>query len=99
MVEILDLKKWPMYVKLSLFLDVMLCYASTRSNLNILSIGIIASYNFKLDVPSGVPTNGYYVESKNLKTQDYLNRICEWTSANKMELNKTKSHAMIFNFT
>ena len=38
------------------------------------------------------------IAAKNLKTQDYLNRICEWTSANKMELNKKKSHAMIFNF-
>ena len=66
--------------------------------INILSIGI-ASYNFKLHVPSDVPANGYYVESKNLKTQDYLNKICEWTSANKMELNKKKSQAMLFNFT
>ena len=85
-----------MYVKLSLFLDVMLCYASTRSNLNILSIGNIASYNFKLHVPSDVPANEYYVGSKNLKTQDYLNRICEWTSANKMQLNKKKIQAMFF---
>ena len=66
--------------------------------INILLIGT-ASHNFKLHVSSDVPANGYYVESKNLKTQDYLNKICEWTSANKMELNKKKSQAMLFNFT
>ena len=66
--------------------------------INILSIGI-ASYNFKMHVPSDVPANGLYIPNQNLKTQEYLNNICKWTSENKMLLNKKKSQAMIFNFT
>ena len=65
---------------------------------NIFSIGI-ASYNFKSHVASDIPENGYFIPSGNLNTQDYLNRICAWTKENKMELNKKKSQAMIFNFT
>ena len=65
---------------------------------NILSIGL-ASGNFKMNVASDIPQNGYIIPNENLKTQDYLNRICEWTSANKMKLNKKKSKAMIFNFS
>ena len=65
---------------------------------NLMSIGI-ASYNFKMHVATDIPTNGYIIPSGNLKTQDYLDKICKWTSNNKMELNRTKSKAMIFNFT
>ena len=60
--------------------------------INILSIGI-ASYNFKMHVASDIPTNGYYIHNKDTKTQDFLNKICEWTTENKMELNKKKSKA------
>ena len=66
--------------------------------INILSIGI-SSYNFKLHVASDIPTNGYYISNTNLKTQDYLNQIGDWTSNNQMALNKKKSKVMVFNFT
>ena len=66
--------------------------------INIMSIGI-SSYNFKTHVASDIPENGYFIPNINLKTQDYLNRICNWTTNNKMELNKKKSQAMLFNFT
>ena len=45
---------------------------------NLLSIGI-SSYNFKMHVASDVPKNGYFIPNNNLKTQDYLSKICEWT--------------------
>jgi hypothetical protein len=66
--------------------------------INLMSIGI-ASYQFKMHVASDIPTNGYFIPNKNLKTQEYLNSICNWTTTNKMELNRKKSKAMIFNFT
>ena len=66
--------------------------------INILSIGI-ASYDFKMHVASDIPANGYIIPNSNLKTQDYLNKICTWTTMNKMQLNRKKSNAMIFNFT
>ena len=66
--------------------------------INILSIGI-SSYNFKMHVASDIPVNGYFTSNSNLKTQEYLNKVCKWTSDNMMELNKKKSQAMLFNFT
>ena len=52
-----------------------------------------------MHVASDIPTNGYFIQNTNLETQDNLNKICEWTSANKMKINKKKSNGMIFNFT
>ena len=66
--------------------------------LNILSIGI-ASYNFKMHVASDIPTNGYYLPNNNTDSQNILNKICEWTTKNKMQLNTNKSKVMLFNFT
>ena len=71
---------------------------SVLDKINILSIGI-SSYNFKDHVASDIPVNGYYIPSKNLKSQDYLNKISDWTSKNKMVLNQKKSNVMVFNFT
>ena len=66
--------------------------------MNLLSIGL-ASYNFRLHVASDIPTNGFFIDPTNMLTQDYLNRISDWTKANKMMLNKEKSKTMVFNFT
>ena len=66
--------------------------------INLLSIGL-SSYNFHGHVASDIPTNGYFIANENLKTQEYLKKISEWTSENKMALNKKKCQAMIFNFT
>jgi hypothetical protein len=63
---------------------------------NLLSIGL-ASYNFRLHVASDIPTNGFFIDPTNMLT--YLNRISDWTKANKMMLNKEKSKTMVFNFT
>ena len=66
--------------------------------INLMSIGI-ASHNFKMHVVSDIPSNGYTIPGQNLKTQEYLDKICSWTEDNMMHLNKKKSKAMIFNFT
>ena len=65
---------------------------------NLLSIGL-ASYNFKLHVASDIPTNGLFIDPRNMLTQEYLDKITDWTKANKMMLNKEKSKTMVFNFT
>ena len=65
--------------------------------INLLSIGL-ASYNFKSHVPSNVPTNGFVIPNQNLNTQQQITQISEWTKINKMQLNRKKSNAMIFNF-
>ena len=57
--------------------------------INLMSIGI-ASFQFKMHVASDIPTNGYFISNKNLKTQEYLNSICNWTTTNKMELNRKR---------
>ena len=62
--------------------------------INLMSIGI-ASHNFG----TNISTNGYIIPGQNLKTQEYLDKICSWTEDNMMQLNKKKSKAMIFNFT
>ena len=40
----------------------------------------------------------YVIPNENMKTQQYMTSISEWTKANKMLLNKKKCNAMIFNF-
>ena len=43
-------------------------------------------------------TNGY-ISSDNLKTQDTVDKISQWTTSKKMKLNIKKSSLMCFNFT
>ena len=66
--------------------------------INLLSIGL-SSCNWKVNVASDIPTDGYIIPAENLKTQQYMNKISEWTSKNKMMLNTKKTCAIIFNFT
>ena len=65
--------------------------------INLISIGL-ASHNFKSHVPSNIHENGFVIPNQNMKTQQYINSISEWTKENKMLLNKKKCNAMIFNF-
>ena len=65
---------------------------------NLISIGLSA-YNFRNHVASDVPLSGLYIESRNLKTQEHVEKICQWTKQNNMMLNTEKSKAMVFNFT
>ena len=43
--------------------------------------------------------HGQIVENTQLKSQNYLNSIRDWTKNQKMLLNKNKTKAMIVNFT
>ena len=65
---------------------------------NLLTVGL-ASYNIKSQVPNDVPSHNQYIIPHNLKTQDHLNKINQWTKDNKMLINQKKSKIMIFNFT
>ena len=58
----------------------------------------MASHNFNAHVPSNIPENGYVIPNSNMKTQQYINQISEWTKEKKMKLNQKKCNGMIFNF-
>ena len=59
----------------------------------------IASYNFKNHVASDIAIGDSYLPSENCHSQDHLDSVQEWTTRNKMKLNKEKTKAIIFNFT
>ena len=62
--------------------------------INLLNIGL-CSYNFKQHIASDIPEGGYFIDSKNLDSQMYLDKINQWTVNQKMQLNKDKTKAMI----
>ena len=66
--------------------------------INLLNIGL-SSYRVKDTVPSHIPAHNQVVDSKNLKSQEYLNKISEWTDQNLMDLNVKKTKSMVFNFS
>ena len=63
---------------------------------NLVSIGI-STYNFKNHVASDIEKGQKYVNAENLQSQEYLNKISQWTHTNKMKLNVQKSNILIFN--
>ena len=71
---------------------------TTLEVIKLLSVGL-SSYNYKQHVPSDVPTDGYFVDNKNLKSQNYLDEINKWTINQKMVINTRKTKAMLINFT
>jgi hypothetical protein len=73
-------------------------FSSVLEIVNLISIGL-ASHNFKLHVASNIPTHNQFIPGQQLESQQYLEKISQWTEDNKMELNIEKSKAMIFNFT
>ena len=66
--------------------------------IKLLEVGM-TSYNVKVHVPSNVPTHNQIIPANNLKSQQYLNIINNWTKKKKMKLNEKKTKNMIFNFT
>ena len=72
--------------------------ATVLEVVNLLNVGL-SSYRVKDSVPSHIPAHNQFIDSKNLKSQNYLNKISEWTDKNLMELNIKKTKAMIFNFS
>ena len=65
---------------------------------NLLSIGI-ASHNPKMRVPSNVMTSNIVIPAQNLKTQDHLEKISDWTRRKQMKLNIQKTKNIIFNYS
>ena len=65
---------------------------------NLLTIGI-TSYNLKYQIPSDVPQHNQYIPSENLESQEWLNKINQWTINQKMMVNEKKTKTMIFNST
>ena len=59
----------------------------------------IASYNIYAHVPSDVPTHNQIISKENLKSQEFLSKINNWTEKQKMKLNDKKTKNMIFNFS
>ena len=66
--------------------------------INLLSIGI-ASHNPKVRVPSNINKSNIFIPNENLKTQEHLNRISDWTKMKQMKLNCKKTKNIIFNFS
>ena len=66
--------------------------------INLVTIGI-TSYNFKHHVASDIAIDHHFIPAENLKSQQYLENISEWTQRNKMLLNMKKTKYMVINFT
>ena len=71
---------------------------SLLEKLNLIVLGL-SSYNFKHHVASDIGIDDKFLPPANLKSQDNLNQIVNWTAQNKMKLNKKKTQVMTFNFT
>ena len=71
---------------------------STLEVINLLSVGI-ASFNFKLNVADNVPLHNQIIPASNLKSQQWLSEINDWTEKQKGLINEKKTKTMIFNYT
>ena len=71
---------------------------TTIEVINLLTIGL-SSFYMKSQIPSDIPQHGQFIQSENLKSQEYLNQINTWTEDHKMIISEKKTKAMIFNFT
>ena len=59
----------------------------------------LASYDFKTHVASDVAVHWNFLPIQNVQSQNYLDKISQWTREKKMSLNKQKSKFMLINFT
>ena len=66
--------------------------------MNLLTVGI-TSYNIKQHIPSDVAVHNQFIPPENLKSQNWLNQINNWTNNQKMLINENKTKNMVFNFT
>ena len=71
---------------------------TTLEVIKLLSVGL-NSYNFKQHVQYDVPTYGFFVDNKNLNSQNYLDKINQWTINQKMLIYTRKTKAMLIKFT
>ena len=67
--------------------------------INLISQGL-ATYNFKFQVASDISIeHNQYLPQSNIKSQNYLDSLSNWTHSNLMKLNAEKSKFMVVNFT
>ena len=72
-------------------------YVDDLSILELLLLaGLVSEYNFKQQVASDIGIEELFVDPDNIKTQDHLNKIADWTDQNKMKLNENKTKYMVF---
>ena len=76
-------------------------YMDDLTMLEIISLSNIgiATHNLKKNVPSNLPLHNQVIHNNNLKSQEYLDKIVDWTKQKKMVLKEKKSKSMIFNFS
>ena len=72
--------------------------ATVLEIINLLSIGM-ASHNAKLRVPNEIAWHNQVIPVENLRSQDYLKKINDWSISMKMELNLKKTKTMTFNYS
>ena len=65
---------------------------------NLLTVGL-TSFNLKLQIPNDIATHNQFIPTKNLKSQEWLDWISNWTKNQKMMINGNKSKCMVFNYT
>ena len=65
---------------------------------NLLTVGI-SSFNIRGQVPSDIPEHNQFISPGNLQSQDWLDKIDQWTHDQKMMINVKKTKTMIFNYT
>ena len=66
--------------------------------INLLTVGL-SSFNLKRQVASDIPQHNQFIPAENLRSQNWLNQISDWTRKNKMKVNVNKTKTMIFNYT
>ena len=72
-------------------------YCDDLSIVELIMVGnILTDYNFSQHVASDVAIGQQYLEPKNIKMQEDLNKLAVWTNANLMKLNEKKTNYMIF---
>ena len=71
---------------------------TTLEKINLVNIAM-SSYNFRNHVASDIPTHGQFVHNQELRTQEFLNKINQWTINQNMDINQKKIKAMLINFT
>ena len=65
---------------------------------NLLTVGI-TSFNIKQEVPSDINIHNQWIPPQNLKSQEWLDQIDDWTENQKILINTEKTKCMLFNFT
>ena len=68
--------------------------------LNLISVGI-SSYNFRqrVIVASDIGINQQVISSENIKSQECMDKLSEWTDTKKMKLNVEKSNLVTSELT